>query len=81
MSRSLFTIVSLVLFVIGLFVLFNSVPWGSGAANAYLRAQGGGMDGGQFMIVFQEYINVYRWIGIVLSVLGGLGFVRTIELR
>ena len=81
MSRSLFIILSLVLFVVGLFVIFNSVGWGSETANAYLRSQGGGMDGAQFMIVFQEYINIYRWIGIVLSVIGGLGLVRTVELR
>ncbi|HSL45833.1 MAG TPA: hypothetical protein VK897_20535 [Anaerolineales bacterium] len=81
MTRSLFVVVSLVLFLFGLFVLFNSVSWGSEAANAYLRAQGGGMDGAQFMIVFQEHISMYRWIGIILSVIGGLGFVRAIELR
>ncbi len=78
MSRSLFTIVSLVLFVIGLFVLFNSVPWGSEGANAYLRAQGGGMDGAQFMIVFQEYINVYQWIGGILSLVSGFALVRAL---
>ena len=81
MSRSRFMVVSLVLFVVGLFVLFRSVPWGSEAANAYLRAQGGGMDGSQFMIVFQEYIQVYRWLGIILSFLGGLGFVKAIEIK
>ena len=81
MSRSSFVILSLVLFVVGLFVIFNSVSWGSGAANAYLQSQGGGMDTGQFMIVVQESINTYRWIGIVLSVISGLGFVRAIEIR
>ena len=80
MSRSLFMVVSLVLFVVGLFVIFNSVAWGSEAANSYLRSQGG-MDGTQFSIVFQESINMYRCIGIILSGLGALGFVKAIKLR
>jgi hypothetical protein len=64
--------------VFGLFVIVSSVTWGSEAANAYLRAQGGGMDGSQFMIIFQEYIEMYRWIGAILSIIGGFGFVKVI---
>jgi hypothetical protein len=81
MRKSWFINVSLVLFVVGLFITVNSVTWGSEAANAYLRSQGGGMDGSQFLIVFQEYIEIYRWLGSILSVIGGLGFVKTIEVR
>ena len=76
-----FVIGALVLFLVGLFVVLNSVTWGSAAANAYLRAQGGGMDGTQFMIVFEESIETYRWIGAILAAVGGLGFVRAIELQ
>jgi hypothetical protein len=74
-------VVSLVLFVAGLFVMFGSIRWGSQAANAYLQSQGGGMDTAQFIIILQEYINLYRWIGGILSVIGGLGFVKAIELK
>jgi hypothetical protein len=74
-------VVSLIFLVIGLFVVFSSVAWGSGAANAYLRAQGGGMDGSQFMIVFQEYIAAYRWMGSILSLISGFGLVKAIEVR
>lgn len=81
MNRASLTAISLILFVAGLVVLFSSVSLGSEAANAYLRSQGGGMDAGQFMIVFQESISTYRWIGIILSLVGGLGFVRAVELR
>jgi hypothetical protein len=81
MSRSRFMIISLVLFVVGLFVMLGSVTWGHEAANGYLRAQGGSMDAAQFAIVLQEYINTYRWIGGLLSILSGLAFVKAIELR
>jgi hypothetical protein len=80
MSRFLFTVMSLVLFVAGLFVIFSSVSWGSETANAHLISQGG-MDSAQFMIVLQEYITMYRWIGSILSIISGLGFVKAIELR
>jgi hypothetical protein len=36
------------------------------------------MDSAQFMIVFQEYIRIYSWIGAILSVAGGLGLLKTI---
>jgi hypothetical protein len=73
--------ISLILFVIGSFIVFNSVAWGSEAANSYLRSQGGGMDGTQFMIVVQESITTYRWFGVILSLISGIGFVRAIELK
>jgi hypothetical protein len=78
--RSSFVVISLVLFVVGLFIIVSSVGWGTEAANSYLRLQGGGMDATQFTIILQEYINTYRWIGSILSIIGGLGFVRAVEL-
>jgi hypothetical protein len=81
MSRRLFMVISLVIFFIGLFIVFSSVSWGYNAANAYLRSQGGSMDSTQFAIILQENINMYRWIGSILSVISGLGLVKVIEVR
>lgn len=81
MNRFSFTIISGIVFVIGLFILFNSVSWGQATANAYLRSQGGGMDSAQFMIVLQETINTYRWFGGILSIISGFSFVRAIVLK
>ena len=81
MSRSAFLIISLVLFLAGIFLVFSSVSIGREAANAYLRSQGGGMDGAQFMAVVEGSINSYRWIGSLLAGIAGLGFIRAIELR
>jgi len=79
MSRFWLTFISLVLFAAGLFVMFGSIRWGSAAANAYLLSQGGGMDTAQFMIILQEYIGLYRWMGGILSAIGGFGFIKAIE--
>ena len=81
MNKFWFLIIWLVLFAVGLLILFNSVTWGHEAANSYLSAQGGGMDTAQFMIIVQESINIYQWLGSILALIGGLGFIRTIELK
>jgi hypothetical protein len=80
MNRFWFAMISIILFAIGSFIVFNSVAWGREAANSYLLSQGGGMDSAQFMIVVQESINTYRWFGSILSLISGFGIVRAIEL-
>lgn len=81
MSRRSFVIMSLVLFFTGLFIVFNSVSWGHNAANTYLLSQGGNMDSSRFAIVLQEYINTYKWIESIVSLISGLGFIKAIEFR
>lgn len=49
-----FMMISLILFAVGLLMLFNSLAWGQEAANSYLRSQGG-MDTAQFIVLLQEY--------------------------
>ena len=78
MNRSVYQVVFLILSFIGVIVMINSVSWGSGSANNYLISSGG-MDTARFMVIFQEYINTYRIIGIILTVIGGLGFLRCIR--
>ncbi|MCZ7355766.1 MAG: hypothetical protein O8C66_02215 [Candidatus Methanoperedens sp.] len=65
--------VSLITFIIGLVIVINSAGWGIEAANAYLRAHGGGMDTVQFSAILQGSINSFCTIGAVLFFLGGLG--------
>jgi hypothetical protein len=81
MSRSAFLVISLVVFLAGVFLIFSSVSIGREAANAYLRSQGGGMDGTQFMAVVDGSIHTYRWIGGILAGIAGLGLLKAIELR
>jgi uncharacterized membrane protein len=81
MSKSWLLVLSFILFAVGLFVIFRSVNLGSEAANAYLVSQGGGMDTAQFTIFLQEYMQTYRWIGSIMSIIGGLGLVKGIAVR
>ena len=82
MNRSSFMRMSLVVFLLGLIVILSSVSWGIGAANAYLTGRGGGFtDLSEITIIFEGHINIFRWVGGILSVLGGLGFIKAIELK
>lgn len=73
--------ISLVLLVTGLVLLLGSVGRGVDSANAYLASHGGGMDTNQFMVLLQEYIHTYQWIGGLAAAIGGLGLIRSIEGR
>ncbi len=70
--------VSLITFIAGLLILINSAGWGSEAANAFLRARGGGMDTVQFSAILQGSINSYCIMGAVLLFIGGLGCLMSI---
>ena len=81
MTRFILLVISIVLFVIGLALMFGSISRGVDAANTYLASHGGGMDTSQFMLIMQEYIHIYQWTGGILSLIGGLGLVRAMEFR
>jgi hypothetical protein len=81
MSRSSFVVIPLTLFVTGLIIIFGSVSWGNKAAYDYITSRGGSIDTSQYTIILQEHINIYKWIGSILSLISGLGFVKTIEVK
>ena len=51
MSKSSFVVISLILFVTGLFIVFGSVSWGSEATSAYVNSHGGSIDTSEFTII------------------------------
>jgi hypothetical protein len=34
------------------------------------------MDGAKFMVIYQEYINIYKLIGAIVASIGGLGLIK-----
>ncbi len=70
--------VSLITFIVGLVIIFNSTGWGSEAASAFLRAHGGSMDSTQYSAILQGSINSYCLMGAVLLFIGGLGCLMSI---
>lgn len=76
MSRSSFVVSSIILFIIGLVIISESVHWGNNATSAFIASHGGSIDTSVFTIILQEYIDLYRWVGIILSIIGGMVLVK-----
>jgi|GEM_PF-4302858 len=78
MNRLFYQVVFLILIILGLVFIGSSVTLGSSSANAFLQSYGGSMDTARFMIVYQEYINLYKLIGLISAGIGGFGFIKCI---
>ena len=81
MSRLPFVVISLILLLAGLILIFGSVNWGNTATSAFVASHGVSIDTSVFTIILQEYIDLYRWAGSILSIIGGFGFIKAIEFK
>ncbi len=69
-SERLRIIISTAVALVGLWILVQSTTMGMGAANGYLRSQGGSMDTATFLAVAVSYMESYRWLGAILLAVG-----------
>jgi hypothetical protein len=72
-------IASLILFIIGLFVLIQGTEIGNGSADRFLSNNGGSMDTASFLVIKEGFINTYRYLGAILLLVGGLSVLRKWE--
>jgi phosphotransferase system glucose/maltose/N-acetylglucosamine-specific IIC component len=79
MDRKSSRVVSIILFIIGIGVIYKSAILGLNKANSYLANNGGSMDTSQFMNIMQGEIISFRLIGLILSLIGGLIFIKSIN--
>ncbi|MEW9702910.1 hypothetical protein [Paenibacillus sp. SI8] len=70
-------IASLIIAIIGLFVLIQSAGLGNDAANIYLINQS--MDTGSYVEIKKGYISSYRYLGSILLLVGILTVLRKWE--
>ena len=66
-------------FLAGIIILMNSLNYGQNEMSGIMSAHGGGMDTNQYLIFLEQSINKYRAIGSILSILGGLGFIKVLK--
>lgn len=64
-------IVSVIIAIVGAWILMKSTIWGLNSASEYLRSAGGSMDTSQFGILQESFMASYRLLGTVLLGLGG----------
>ena len=66
-------------FLAGIIILMNSLNYGQNEMSGIMSTHGGGMDTNQYLIFLEQSINKYRSIGSILSILGGLGFIKVLK--
>lgn len=69
------------IFVIGLIILMNSISLGNNEVSNIMKANGGGMDTNTYLVYLEQAIIKYRFIGSILSLLGGLGVLITTNIK
>lgn len=75
------TIIFGVIFVIGIIILMNSVGYGSHEMSNIMKANGGSMDTNTYLIYLEQSIIKYRFVGSILSILGGIGVLITTNIK
>jgi hypothetical protein len=67
------------IFIVGMIILMNSTSLGDNEVSGMIRANGGSMDTGTYLVYLEQSIVKYRFMGSILSVLGGLGILKNIK--
>ena len=62
-----------VIFIVGLIILMRSINLGDLEISNIMKAHGGGMETNAYLVYLQQSIIKYRFLGSILSVLGGFG--------
>lgn len=75
-KNNLILIIFGAIFVIGIIILMNSINLGDNEVYNIIKANGGGMDTNKYLIYLEQSITKYRYIGSILSILGGLGVLK-----
>ena len=66
-------------FVIGFIILMSSINLGDHEMSNIMKAHGGSMDTNKYLIYLEQSIIKYRALGSILSLLGGIGILTTIN--
>lgn len=68
-----------VIFVIGIIILMNSINLGDKEMMSIMNAHGGSMDTNNYLIYLEQSITKYRFMGSIVSILGGVGILKSIK--
>lgn len=69
------------IFVVGIIILMNSINLGDNEVSNITNAHGGGMDTNTYLIYLEQSITKYRFVGSILSILGGLGVLKNTGIK
>lgn len=66
-------------FVIGIAILLGSIKLGTINMSGIMRINGGSINTNLYLIYLEQSIIKFRFIGSILSLLGGLGVIKNIQ--
>ncbi|MFW2488759.1 hypothetical protein ACN077_09310 [Clostridium chromiireducens] len=78
---SLFLKIFGVIFITGIVILMFSVKLGEDEVASIIQSNGGGIDTNAYLIYLQQSITKYIFLGSILSLLGGLGILKSIDTK
>ncbi|ADL06656.1 hypothetical protein [Lacrimispora saccharolytica] len=68
-----------IVFVIGIVILLGSIKLGTINMSSIMQINGGSMDTNVYLIYLEQSIIKFRFLGSILSLLGGLGVIKNIQ--
>jgi hypothetical protein len=77
MKKNLKLALYAIVFIAGLVILYFNIKLGHNEVSGIMKANGGSMDTDTYLIYLEQSIIQFRFIGLVLSLLGGLGVIKT----
>src|SRR5665648_1199434 len=70
-----------IIFILGIVILMYSIRLGENELSGIMKAHGGSMDTNTYLIYLEQSITKYRYIGSILSILGGLGVLNITDVK
>ncbi len=67
------------IFIIGIAILIGSTELGANNMSGIMQMNGGSMDTNIYLIYLEQSIIKFRFLGSILSMLGGLGIISLIS--
>jgi len=68
------------IFIIGIAILIGSTELGANNMSGIMQMNGGSMDTNIYLIYLEQSIIKFRFLGSILSMLGGLGIISLISI-
>lgn len=78
---SMILMIYVAIFAIGLLILIYSINLGSNELSSIMSDNGGGMDTETYLIYLQQCISKYKYLGSILSILGGFGVLKNLDVK
>ncbi len=78
-NKKLILVLFRAVFIIGIVILIASTKLGATNVSVIMQMNGGSMNTNIYLIYLEQSIIKFRFLGSILSLLGGLGVIKNIQ--